>query len=88
MPAARIAGVSGIMTAINMRGALGGHHPAIRSFAWSGRRSAGRGRRYAWRGRRLGEEGVAAPGAGGSALAVDSGKTETKAATPTAMAET
>ena len=33
-------------------------------------------------------EGVAASGAGGSALAVESGKIETKAATPSAMAET
>jgi len=33
-------------------------------------------------------EGVAPPGAGGSALAVESGTIETKAATPSAMAET
>jgi hypothetical protein len=33
-------------------------------------------------------EGADKPGAGGSALAVESGRTETKAATPSAMAET
>src|SRR5208337_5450443 len=44
--------VVGIVTHIDVRGALGGRRPAARSSAWSGCRSA-RGRRDAWRGRRL-----------------------------------